>query len=334
MAHEIEIFANGSAGFAAAGKPGWHGLGYTAPGPMTAEELLSHAQLAGWNVRKVPVGQVTDPVTGQQVVTDEDFLVVRTNPVTGQPERLGRVGRDYQILQNEDVTDFLQTLVDESGAIFDTGGSLNGGRRVFVTMRLPEPLMVGGFDQIDLYLAAFSRHDGWGAFTTVATPVRVVCANTERAALANHASKFTVRHTGNVAGRIAEAREALKLTWKHGEAFAAEAEKLLAVPMDVKEFRQFATRLHPLPADAKELAKRNHDLAMRELEYLFAQAPTQEPIRNTRWAAYNAVTERLDHKSPVFGSRDVATVRAERALLDDHDNAKIKARAFRLLATA
>jgi hypothetical protein len=282
---------------------------------MTAEELLSNAQLAGWNVRKVPVGQVTDPVTGQPVVTDEDFLVVRTNPVTGKPERLGRVGRDYQVLQNEDVTGFLQTLVDESGAIFDTGGSLNGGRRVFITMRLPEPLMVGGFDQLDLYLAAFSRHDGWGSFVTVATPVRVVCANTERAALANHASKFTVRHTGNVAGRIAEAREALKLTWKHGEAFAAD-------------------RLHPLPSDAKELAKRNHDLTMRDLEYLFAQAPTQEPIRNTRWAAYNAVTERLDHKSPVFGSRDVATVRAERALLDDHDNAKLKARAFRLLATA
>ncbi|MFI6396187.1 DUF932 domain-containing protein [Nonomuraea sp. NPDC050540] len=334
MAHEIEIFANGSAGFAAAGKPGWHGLGYTAPGPMTAEELLANAQLAGWNVRKVLVGQVIDPVTGEPVVTDEDFLTVRTNPVTRKPERLGRVGREYQPLQNEQVCDFLQTLVDESGAVFDTGGSLNNGRRVFITMRLPEPLMVGGFDQIDLYLAAFNRHDGWGSFVTVATPVRVVCANTERAALANHTSRYTVRHTGNLAGRIAEAREALKLTWKHGQAFAAEAEKLLAVPMDRKEFRLFATRLHPLPADAKDLTKRNHDLTMRELEYLFNDAPTQEPIRNTRWAAYNAVTERLDHKSPVFGSRDIATVRAERALLDDHDNAKLKARAFRMLATA
>ncbi|MFI7640564.1 DUF932 domain-containing protein [Nonomuraea sp. NPDC049400] len=334
MAHEIEIFANGSAGFAAAGKPAWHGLGYTAPGPMTAEELLNNAQLAGWDVRKVGVGSVTDPVTGQPVTTDEDFLVVRTNPVTGQPERLGMVGKDYKVVQNEEVTDFLQTLVDESGAVFDTGGSLNGGRRVFVTMRLPEPLMVGGFDQVDLYLAAFSRHDGWGAFTTVATPVRVVCANTERAALRNHAAKFTVRHTGHIAGRIAEAREALKLTWRHGQAFAAEAEKLLSVPMDVKEFRQFAAALHPMDPNAKELRRKNHEMTMRELEWLFTSAPTQEPIRNTRWAAYNAVTERLDHKSPVFGSRDIGTVRAERALLDDHDNTKIKIRAFKLLTTA
>ncbi|WP_061294087.1 DUF932 domain-containing protein [Herbidospora cretacea] len=333
MAHEIEIFANGSAGFAAAGKPGWHGLGYTAPGPMTAEELLTNAQLAGWNVRKLAVGATTDPVTGQPVTTDEDFLVIRTNPVTGEPERLGMVGKDYKIVQNEDVTDFLQTLVDESGAIFDTGGSLNGGRRVFITMRLPEPLMVGGFDQIDLYLAAFSRHDGMGAFTTVATPVRVVCANTERAAMRNNAAKFAVRHTGNVGGRIAEARDALRLTWRHGEAFAAEAEKLLAVPMDLKEFPQFAAVLHPLASDAKDLTRKNHDLTMRELEWLFAEAPTQEPIRNTRWAAYNAVTERLDHKSPVIGTSDVKAVRAERALLDDHANNKIKNRAFHLLTT-
>ncbi|MEU6786977.1 DUF932 domain-containing protein [Nonomuraea angiospora] len=334
MAHEIEIFANGSAGFAAAGKPGWHRLGYTAPGPMTAEELLTNAQLAGWNVRKVPVGTVTDPDTGQPVTSEEDFLIVRTNPVTREPERLGMVGKEYKIVQNEEAADFLQTLVDESGAIFDTGGSLNGGRRVFVTMRLPEPLMVGGHDRLDLYLAAFSRHDGWGAFTTVATPVRVVCANTERAALRNHASMFRVRHTGHIAGRIAEAREALKLTWRHGEAFAAEAEKLLAIPMDVKEFRQFTNTLHPLASDAKELTRRNHELAMRELEYLFTTAPTQEPIRNTRWAAYNAVTERLDHRSPVIGPRESAVVRAERALLTDHDNTKIKIRAFKLLATA
>ncbi|MFI0418625.1 DUF932 domain-containing protein [Spongiactinospora sp. 9N601] len=332
MAHELEVFADGSAAFAAAGKPGWHRLGYTAPGPMTAEELLAHAQLGGWNVRKVPVGQVTDPDTGQTVAAEEDFLIVRTNPHTGAPERLGMVGKDYKIVHNEEVAEFLQTLVDESGAVFDTGGSLNGGRRVFVTMRLPEPLMVGGFDQVDLYLAAFSRHDGWGAFTTVATPVRVVCANTERAALRTHAAMFRVRHTGHIAGRIAEARDALRLTWRHGEAFAAEAEKLLATPMDVKEFRQFAAALHPLGPDAKDLTRRNHELAMRELEWLFTSAPTNEPIRGTRWAAYNAVTERLDHRSPVIGRREAAIVRAERALLDDHANSKIKSRAFHLLA--
>ncbi|MDF5758789.1 DUF932 domain-containing protein [Spongiactinospora sp. TRM90649] len=332
MAHELEVFADGSAAFAAAVKPGWHRLGYTAPGPMTAGELLTHAQLADWNVRKVPVGQVTDPDTGQPVTADEDFLIVRTNPGTGQPERLGMVGKDYKIVQNEEVADFLQTLVDESGAVFDTGGSLHSGRRVFVTMRLPEPLMVGGFDQVDLYLAAFSRHDGWGSFTTVATPVRVVCANTERAALRNNAAMFKVRHTGHIAGRIAEARDALRLTWRHGQAFAVEAEKLLATPMDLQEFRQFAATLHPLSPDAKDLTRRNHELAMRELEWLFTSAPTNEPIRGTRWAAYNAVTERLDHRSPVIGRREAAIVRAERALLDDHANTKIKGRAFYLLA--
>lgn len=193
--------------------------------------------------------------------------------------------------------------------------------------------MVGGIDALDLYLAAFSRHDGWGSFTTVATPVRVVCANTERAALRNHRSVFKVRHTGHIAGRIAEARQALNLTWKHGQAFAAEAEKLLTMPMGLKEFRQFTGALLPLPADPGVLAKRNHDEAMRTLEALFTHAPDLDNVRGTRWAAYNALTAMLDHHSKVSGKRDPGLVRAERALADDHPSAKIKSRAFELLRT-
>jgi phage/plasmid-like protein (TIGR03299 family) len=331
--HEIEILADGTAAVAVAQKVPWHRLGYVAPGPMTATELLTNARLGGWDVRKVSVGSVADPTTGQSVHAPDDFLIVRTNPATGTPERLGMVGRDYKVVQNEEVADFLQALVDESGAIFHTGGSLNAGRRVFVTMKLPDHLMVGGIDALDLYIAAFSRHDGWGSFTTVATPVRVVCANTERAALRNHRSIFKVRHTGHIAGRIAEAREALKLTWKHGQAFAAEAEQLLAMPMAVKEFRQFTGALIPLPADPGALAKRNHDEAMRTLEALFTHDPDLDAIRGTRWAAYNAVTAMLDHHSKVTGKRDPDMVRAERALTDDHPTAKIKTRAFELLRT-
>lgn len=42
--------------------------------------------------------------------------------------------------------EFLNRLADESGAVFDTAGSLRGGRAVFVTMRLPETMRVGGAD--------------------------------------------------------------------------------------------------------------------------------------------------------------------------------------------
>jgi hypothetical protein len=109
------------------------------------------------------------------------FATVRTNPFTGAPEALGVVGGGYTPLQNEDHAEFLNLLADESGAIFDTAGSLRGGRQVFITMQLPGSLTVDGTDRVDLNIAALNSHDGTSAFRIPVTPVPFVCANTQSA---------------------------------------------------------------------------------------------------------------------------------------------------------
>ena len=68
------------------------------------------------------------------------YATIRTNLFTGASEPLGVVGAGYQ-LQNEEHARFLNLLADESGATFDTAGSLRGGRQVFITMRLPRHLL-------------------------------------------------------------------------------------------------------------------------------------------------------------------------------------------------
>jgi Domain of unknown function (DUF932) len=40
-----------------------------------------------------------------------------------------------------------------------------------------------GSDDIELYLAAMSSHDGTGAWRVIVTPIRIVCASTQRMAL-------------------------------------------------------------------------------------------------------------------------------------------------------
>jgi hypothetical protein len=47
---------------------------------------------------------------------------------------LGVVGRGYTPIQNEEHAD----LLDESGAHFETAGSIKGGRHVLLTMKLPD----------------------------------------------------------------------------------------------------------------------------------------------------------------------------------------------------
>ncbi|MBK6311127.1 MAG: DUF932 domain-containing protein [Candidatus Microthrix sp.] len=87
--------------------------------------------------------------------------------------------------------------------------------QVFVTMRLPEHLTIGGTDRVDLNIAALNSHDGYSAFRVLITPVRVVCANTQHAALRNHLSSWSIRHTRNAKTAVQAARDTLGLTFAY-----------------------------------------------------------------------------------------------------------------------
>ena len=193
MSHEIETHGTQAAAVFAR-KDAWHRLGTTVRDrAFTAEEAMRLGHLGGWDVRKLPLTTAEVSEGGVTAIEVPGFATVRTNPFTGEPEALGVVGGGYTPLQNEDHAEFLNLLADESGAIFDTAGSLRGGRQVFITMQLPDSLTVGGTDRVDLNIAALNSHDGSSAFRILVTPVRVVCANTQSAALRNHESSFSIR---------------------------------------------------------------------------------------------------------------------------------------------
>jgi hypothetical protein len=137
MAHEIETHGEQAAAVFAR-TDAWHRLGTTVRDrAFSAEEAMTLGNLGGWRVRKVPL--LAHEVTADGVTTLDapGYATVRDNPFTGRPEALGVVGAGYEPLQNEDHAEFLNHLADQSGAVFDTAGSLRGGRQVFITMQLP-----------------------------------------------------------------------------------------------------------------------------------------------------------------------------------------------------
>jgi phage/plasmid-like protein (TIGR03299 family) len=327
MAHELERLANGQTAFASARLSAWHQLGTITERCMTADEIMTKAFLGGWKVRKITVQGVEVTDDGVQIIECPDkWMTVRTNIVTGVTEPLGIVGDDYQIVQNEQVAEMLDHLVDESGAHFETAGSLRGGKSVFVTMKLPNTMKVAGVDEIDLYLAATTSHDGTQALRADATPVRIVCANTQRAALARTKGTYTFRHTSSVRSQIAQAREAMGLMWRYLDAFQAEAEKMINESLTMGQFEKVVAQLWPLVDDASEQTKNNHKKRSATLRYLVRDADTQKAIKGTRWAGYQAITEYVDHFAP---TKDAST-RANRAV--SGPVAELKARAFELLS--
>lgn len=329
MAHEIDELAPGVHAAAFARVDAWHKLGVTLDSTFTAEQAMSEAHLGGWNVRKLPLYFEDDAPEwdGARIDVAERWATVRTNPVTGGTEYLGTVGSFYTPIQNEDHAELLNTLVDESGAHFETAGSLRGGRETFITMKLPDTLQVGGKDAVDLNLVALNSHDGNSAFRFLVSPVRVVCANTQAMAIRTAKASFSIRHTSNAGRELQEAREALGLTWKYVEAYQAEAEALLAKRYTNKQFDAYAAQLFNVKDDGKasKRALQNRD----GLVSLYRDSDTLTGIRGTRWGAYQAVTEYVDHYAPANGI-DQALARATRTITS-HKADNLKKAAFALL---
>lgn len=316
MSHNLDI-TDGTTSFVSAHTAAWHQLGTVLPDVFTAKEAMEHGHLGGWNVRKLPL-QTTDE-RGRLINIEGMSAVVRDNPVRkGQVDVLSRYGvsDDYQIVQNEEHAAFLDALVDEGGVKFDTAGALDGGRQVFITMKMPGHIMVGGKDQVDNYLAAFNSHNGSMSFTLMVTPVRVVCANTMNLAFQNHSNIFRVRHTVNAQRNIlAKAREALDFSFKYLDAFQEEANRLVQTTMTQAQFEAIVTAEFGAKEGASASTVTRAENRLDEMFELFAEANTQEGIRGTAWAGLNALTEWADHFSVVRGN-DPDGSRAAKAIKD------------------
>ncbi len=326
MAHELETLANGQTAFASARRSAWHQLGTVSEDTMTAEDIMAKAFLGGWKVRKIALQGVEMTERGVSLIEVPDRrMTVRTNVVTGVTEYLGIVGSEYGEVQNEELADVLNKVVDEAGAHFETAGSMQNGRKVFLTMKLPTTMRIAGIDDVDLYLAATTSHDGTAALRLDATPIRIVCANTQRAAFAHTKGTYVFRHTSSVRSQIAQAREAMGLMWRYMDTFEKAAERMLNEALTMGEFEKVVAELWPLAAEASDNTRNNHKKRSATLRYLIRDADTQKAIKGTRWAGYQAITEYVDHFAP---AKD-ASVRAARAIAGPGTD--VKTRAFDLL---
>ena len=129
--------------------------------------------------------------------------------------------------------------------------------------------------------------------------MRIVCANTQTAAIGRAAASFGISHTGGARAALQEARRTLKLSWRYVEAFETEAAQLYAQAMDLDEMRairstNWSTSRGPTARPAPAIA------ATEPPRSSSCGPPHLAPIAGTRWAAYNAVSEYVDHLDGAF----------------------------------
>jgi hypothetical protein len=132
---------------------------------------------------------------------------------------------------------------------------------------------------VDLNIAALNSHDGNSAFRLLVTPVRVVCANTQHAALRNHLSSWSIRHTRNAKAAVQAARDTLGLTFAYVEAFEAEAERMINTSVTDAAFFELVRTCsaHPTP-DAPARTRNAARRRQASLAHLWHDAATQSGI--------------------------------------------------------
>ena len=127
----------------------WHGLGTKVAEAPDSEEALDAAGL-NWKIIQEPIYTGTrETITGYKAnVRDSDRKV------------LGVVSDRYKVIQNNEAFAFTDELLGE-GVRYETAGSLQGGKKVWLLARLPQEYIISG-ERISPYLLFLNAHDGSG----------------------------------------------------------------------------------------------------------------------------------------------------------------------------
>jgi len=281
--HGLDTKANGETALYLKDEPAWHGLGQVIPdGLHTASAVLKAAGL-DWTVGVEQDTFYGKPIPGKFVTFRKDTM-----------DPLGVVGNIYTPFQNDAAYGFLDELL-EFGMVAETAGAWRGGSRTFISARIPEDLILdpdGIADPIRQYLMISNSHDGTTPVRAVVTPWRPVCRNTERFALRDAKTKWSVRHTKNAATKLEEAKRALKLTHEYYTEWAAEETKLIQTPFSAVDALIREVWGEP-DADATKRAKTADANRRNQVQDLFRKEANRSG--ENAYAAERAVTEYVDH---------------------------------------
>lgn len=256
----------------------WQGIGTDVSATTSIEEALHEAHL-DWTVSKEPSYRLRKD--GTYVQAPGQFFMVRTT----DEMVLGNVKAPYVPFQNVEAFQFANLLLKD-GAKPVTAMPLRDGRVIALTFQMPKDMLVGGEDRHNLFVVISSSHDGSRAINAMVTPIRVRCMNT--LILAGHQAthSWSLHHTGTLQGRIQEATETLQLSYKYGDDFMAQAEKLLGTTISDRKFGTILDEV--VPATAKV------DETLETIKSLY-KSSTHNGYNGTAWGALNAVTEFYDH---------------------------------------
>lgn len=308
----------------------WHNLGQVVERPVGDNEALKLAGL-DWTADLVPM------LRSDMTPIDSHVAVVRSdNKVT-----LGVVGKNYTPVQNHELFAWMRGLEAIGETMIETAGALMDGSTVWVQARIKDLHFDINGDEHQGYLSLTNGHAANRLLMLTATDTRQVCQNTTRMIVGQKrdgtlATGFNLRHGSRILANLDAIQDMYVQTSKAWKSTEEALRAMAAAPLtDEKINRLFIEPWIPkaeITAEAKaeaEAAAKDKDEAdeagranvirmereKRLREILASPTCQQKGTKDTVYAAYNAVTEFLEHDAPARGKAGLtgeAQIRAQR----------------------
>lgn len=264
----------------------WHGLGTRVMEAPGSEDALELAGL-NWKVRQEPI------------YTDNNLLIpgYKANVRDLDDKVLGVVTDRYKVVQNDEAFAFTDGLLGE-GVRYETAGALLDGRKVWILARMPREFIING-EQISPYLIFSNTHDGSGAIKVAVTPIRVVCNNTLNLALSTAKRSWSMVHTGDVQGKMEEAKQTLFMAEKYMSRLGREFENLRKIELTDRQVMDYIKLLLPYENEDNSLHVRNINRLREDMQKRYFDAPDLKDVGNNAYRFVNAVSDFATHSEPI-----------------------------------
>ena len=264
----------------------WHGLGTKVAEAPASKYALKLAGLDWSVVQELVYTEAGELVEGYKAnIRDADRKV------------LGVVTDRYKVIQNREAFAFTDALLGE-GVRYETAGSLQGGRKVWLLAHMPHEYIITG-ERISPYLLFSNTHDGSGAIKVALTPIRVVCNNTLNLALSTAKRSWSMIHTGDIQSKMKEARDTLFMAEQYMDSLGKEFEALRMKKLSDKAVMDYIEILLPLEDDATPIQKKNIGRLREDMKLRYFEAPDLKDLGKNAYRFVNAVSDFATHAEPL-----------------------------------
>lgn len=216
------------------------------------------------------------------------YATVRTDTM----KALGTVGKNYEILQNSEMFDFLDSL-EGMDAQYECGGTYGkNGAKSFITMST-EPMKILG-DDFQPYINFLNACDGSGSVRVMFSPVRLFCSNCIAIAIKKADRVISIKHSPSMTRRLEIAKHVMLENTRYFEALKFHAEKLAVTPFSQEAFEALLHELYPVKTEDSNRVQVNN---LAQIEHLL-NAYKQDDLsnfRNTAWGVVQAFADAESH---------------------------------------